>query len=266
MKFIVSFTLSVALVAMANASFAEFPSQGPSPYGKSPFDQTQGAQSPAYPAVQQGPASSVPQSAPQAAPAQQSYPPKGAYPYGRNPTRLDVMPAANPVVVARSGPPPVPRGWEELVGKTVVVEGIAWGYDKGRGAYVICNGQTINIFGDVRDFPRGRLVRVVGTFKKLPPFPPTPYGHQARRGYPEDRYGIENPQIEVVDRVTSLYLREYSFNNNHRDALRGTAPGGTANGFRPPPARDGILRDARGRPTGVWGVDGRKSLLEPARR
>jgi len=108
--------------------------------------------------------------------------------------------------------PQVPRGWEHLVGKVVVVEGIAWGLDKGRGFYVIYNGGTVNVpeakFTDNAAF--GRTVRVTGRFVKYPRLriPPGP-AVQLPRQLPEDRFAIERPHIEVIDRVSWPQLRKY---------------------------------------------------------
>lgn len=119
---------------------------------------------------------------------------------------------AQPSVKIRQ-PPPVPPGWERLVGKDVVVEGIAWGLDKGRSFYVIYYGGTVNIHStngrsDVFDDILGRVVRVYGRFVKYPPHS-TPSGVQAPRGYPEDRYAIRIARIEFIERVGSPRLSEY---------------------------------------------------------
>ena len=103
----------------------------------------------------------------------------------------------------------VPRYWEELVGKVVVVEGIAWGLDKGRGFYVVYNGGTVNVRdADFGNKAFGSLVRVYGRFARYPP-PRLPFGAQAPRQLPEDRYAIETLRIEPIDRVRSPRLREH---------------------------------------------------------
>ncbi len=105
--------------------------------------------------------------------------------------------------------PQVLRQWERLVGEDVVVEGIAWGLDKGRGYYVVYIGGTVNVsraeFAQNDVF--GRLVRVQGKFVKYGPLRKVPNGAQAPRQLPEDRYAIENPRVELIDRVGEPILR-----------------------------------------------------------
>jgi hypothetical protein len=103
---------------------------------------------------------------------------------------------------ARSAQP-----WADVVGSTVVAEGVAWGfYDKGFGAYVILDGSRVYVEGldKARDTLQGKLIRVSGvlTVYKQPAAPPNSQG----TGREVIVYTIKRANWKPIDRIEWPYL------------------------------------------------------------
>lgn len=97
--------------------------------------------------------------------------------------------------------------WADVVGSTVVGEGIAWGfYDKGFGPYVIIDGARVYVAGLDKERGKldGKLIRVTGTLEvhKQPAAPPT------SQGVSQDViiYSIHGATWKAIDRVEWPYL------------------------------------------------------------
>jgi hypothetical protein len=103
------------------------------------------------------------------------------------------------------------KPWSQIVGKKVVIEGIAWeGGKEDIGGVVLLDSARMYI--DNGKFSEnnaiGKLVRVVGILAvhhiaKAPP---------DDQGYPEDTdmYYIKNPKWEIINSVKWPWLQEYS--------------------------------------------------------
>jgi hypothetical protein len=103
----------------------------------------------------------------------------------------------------------ISKPWNDVVGRMVVVEGLAWGSrEKGLGQRVILDGSIVYVSN--LDFAKqdleGRLVRVRGTLqKKL--MRAAPKGTQ---GYGEDfeYFTIAADQSERIDKATAPWMQE----------------------------------------------------------
>ena len=99
----------------------------------------------------------------------------------------------------------VDLGWEQFVGKSVVVEGLAWGvYEKGLGQRVIVDHGHIYVHGPM--LPNGKLVRVAGMLRRgqMKPAPPGSQGYNESFEY----LYIEAAKVKQIDVVELPQLLE----------------------------------------------------------
>jgi hypothetical protein len=112
----------------------------------------------------------------------------------------------------RNGTKPFSKAWDDVVGRDMVVEGIAWGsFEKGWGEYVILNGGKVYVSEagfakDPKQSVYGKLVRVRGTLtvRKLPPTPSTVAGTSSTASI----FELANATWEAIDKVTWPWMRE----------------------------------------------------------
>jgi hypothetical protein len=107
-----------------------------------------------------------------------------------------------------NGKKEAPRRWSELVGKTVSVEGIAWGsFEKGWGEYVILHSAQVYVpaanFNERR--LQGKLVRVEGILR-MAKVGRAKYG-SAGPNQEVTYFVIDRPKITAIAEATWPYLQ-----------------------------------------------------------
>lgn len=101
------------------------------------------------------------------------------------------------------------KPWDEVVGRVVTVEGLAWGvHEKGLGERVILDGTTVYVsgFNFNNHDAKGRPVRVQGTLrKKLMRAAP-----RSAQGYGSDfeYFEIDVEKWSIIDRVKTPWMQE----------------------------------------------------------
>jgi hypothetical protein len=103
----------------------------------------------------------------------------------------------------------VSKPWGDVVGRRVVVEGLAWGAaEKGLGQRVIlAEGQVyVENVDYLRHKANGRLVRITGTLRKerMKAAAPDAQGYGANFDY----FVIETDEWRLVDQVTNPWMQE----------------------------------------------------------
>jgi hypothetical protein len=101
------------------------------------------------------------------------------------------------------------RPWDDLLGKRVVAEGLAWGaFAKGLGEHVILEDAKVYVrkIDYLKHDLDGRLVRVTGVLRRqrMTKAPPGAQGYSD--GF--DYYVIEADGAEVIDQVNELRVKE----------------------------------------------------------
>lgn len=103
----------------------------------------------------------------------------------------------------------VSKPWADVVGRKVIVEGLAWGaLEKGLGQHVVLANHSVYVrnIDYLKHKAHGRLVRVIGTLRigsvsKAPP---------GTAGFAKDieYFYLDVDEWEIVDQVSSPWMEE----------------------------------------------------------